>query len=44
MGDISPQKYIDQLKKIFIMTGDEKHYIKMMEIDEPDEEDEVATA
>lgn len=44
MGDISPEKYMEQLKKIFSKTGDEKHYLKMMEEYETDEEDEVATA
>lgn len=41
MGDIEPEKYIEQLKIIFSMTGHEKHYLKMMD---EDEEDEVATA
>lgn len=40
MGDIAPEKYMEQLRKIFSMTGDEKHYIKMMD----EEEDIVATA
>lgn len=39
LGEIAPEKYMEQLRKIFSMTGDEKHYIKMM-----DEEDDVATA
>lgn len=44
MGDIDPEKYIKQLKGIFCATGDEKHYLKMM--DEIDEEidEETATA
>ncbi len=44
MGDIDPEKYIKQLKSIFSATGDEKHYLKMM--DEIDEEidEETATA
>ncbi|WP_312805403.1 AAA family ATPase [Atlantibacter hermannii] len=44
MGDIDPDKYIKQLKSIFSATGDEKHYLKMM--DEIDEEidEEIATA
>lgn len=44
MGDIDPVKYIKQLKSIFSATGDEKHYLKMM--DEIDEEidEETATA
>lgn len=44
MGDIDPEKYIKQLKGIFSATGDEKHYLKMM--DEIDEEidEETATA
>lgn len=44
LGDISPQKYMEQLRKIFSMTGDEKHYLKMMEMDETGEENVVATA
>ncbi|QMM53147.1 AAA family ATPase [Enterobacter sp. RHB15-C17] len=36
MGDIDPEKYMKQLRNIFSATGDEKHYLKMM--------DEVATA
>lgn len=40
MGDISPDKYMKQLQKIFSMTGDEKHYLKMMD----EEDEEVATA
>lgn len=40
MGDIEPSKYIDQLKKIFSITGHEKHYLKMMN----EEEEENATA
>ncbi|KFC80571.1 AAA family ATPase [Buttiauxella agrestis] len=40
MGDIAPEKYMEQLRIIFTMTGDEKHYIKMMD----EEEEEVATA
>ncbi|WP_312316588.1 AAA family ATPase [Atlantibacter hermannii] len=44
IGDIDPDKYIKQLKSIFSATGDEKHYLKMM--DEIDEEidEEIATA
>lgn len=38
MGDIDPEKYMKQLRNIFSATGDEKHYLKMMD------EDEVATA
>jgi len=41
MGDIGPEKYLEQLKMIFSMTGHEKHYLKMMD---EDEEDEVVTA
>ncbi|CAM3277211.1 AAA family ATPase [Yersinia ruckeri] len=44
MGDISPQKYMEQLKKIFTKTGDVKHYLKMMEEEDNDEEGDVATA
>ena len=40
MGDISPEKYMEQLKTIFRMTGDEKHYLKMMD----EEEEETVTA
>lgn len=42
MGDIDPEKYIKQLKSIFTATGDEKHYLKMM--DEIDEEIDEGTA
>ncbi|EMA4243478.1 AAA family ATPase, partial [Salmonella enterica subsp. enterica serovar Infantis] len=40
MGDISPEKYMEQLKTIFRMTGDEKHYLKMID----EEEEETVTA
>ncbi|UIM53711.1 AAA family ATPase [Serratia marcescens] len=41
MGDIDPEKYIGQLKKIFSITGHEKHYLKMMDAED---EEEVVTA
>lgn len=41
MGDIEPEKYMKQLRKIFRIMGDEKHFIKMMDMDE---EEDVATA
>ncbi|QJT83430.1 AAA family ATPase [Kosakonia sp. MUSA4] len=37
MGDIAPEKYMEQLRKIFSMTGDQKHYIKMMDEEEEEE-------
>ena len=40
MGDIDPEKYLNQLRNIFSATGDEKHYLKMM--DELDEENVTA--
>lgn len=40
MGEISPDKYMEQLRKIFSMTGDEQHYLKMMD----ETEDEAVTA
>lgn len=42
MGDIDSEKYMKQLRNIFSATGDEKHYLKMM--DEDEVEVEVATA
>lgn len=40
MGDIAPEKYMEQLQKIFSKTGDEKHYLRMMN----EEVEEDATA
>lgn len=41
MGDIEPEKYMKQLRKIFRIMGDEKHFIKMMDMDE---DEDAATA
>ncbi|ENU2456885.1 AAA family ATPase [Shigella flexneri] len=40
MGDIDPDKYLKQLRTIFSATGDEMHYLKMM--DELEEENVTA--
>ncbi|RRO10167.1 AAA family ATPase [Pectobacterium aquaticum] len=42
MGDISPEAYMKQLRNIFMLMGNEQHYIKMIE--EKDDGDDVATA
>ncbi|EKS6424835.1 TPA: AAA family ATPase [Enterobacter hormaechei] len=44
IGNISPDKYMEQFKLIFEKTGDKKHYYKMMKEEEENQENVGVTA